>query len=298
MTTISCVGIAVHDIILPLTKLPSGPGKNHTESRIEVGGGVAANAAVAIARLGGDVRLHSALGNDLVGRRILHDLAEEGVDVSGVRALDELASPLSAVIVDENGERMIINHTDPSLFQEAAIPTAEDLDDSEAVLCDVRWPKAAEVALRWAREREVPGVVDFDVGNRPVEHLLDIASHVVFSSDALRDLTGEADPEKGLRSAAERTGAWLAVTVGSDGTVWLEDGSVRSRPAFDVDVIDTTGAGDAYHGAFTLAVAEARSVIESIRFASAAAALTCTAFGGRSGIPGRREVERLMSTQP
>ena len=298
MKDVVCVGIAVQDVIFPLEHLPDGPGKNHTASRVEVGGGVAANAAVAVSKLGGKSRLVSALGDDLAGKQILDDLQAANVDTSGVVEMQGSVSPLSAVIVDSAGERMIVNHTDPTLFADAPTPRHDAFTSASAVLCDVRWPRAAEEALSWAASSSVPGILDLDVGNRETERLIELASHIVFSADALEAAAGTQDPEAGLQAMTGRTEALLAVTIGDAGTVWLDEGRIRRTPSFDVDVVDTTGAGDVYHGAFALALAEGVDHIEdAVRFASAAAAITCTTFGGRSGIPNRAQVEALMKAQ-
>ena len=182
MTTVCVVGITVHDIVFDLDRLPAGPGKNHASSLREIGGGVAANAAHAIARLGATARLLSAVGDDRLGAVLTDDLDGAGVDTRGVRRVEGIASPLSAVMVEKGGDRSIVNYTSPELFSRAALPRSEDLDSADGVLVDVRWPAAAEVALRWARDAGVPGVVDYDVGREESNSLLDLASHVVFAA--------------------------------------------------------------------------------------------------------------------
>ena len=297
MTVVTCVGIAVLDVIFSLPELPSGPGKNHATDLVEVGGGVAANAAVAISRLGGTARLVGALGDDQMGSLIRADLEREGVDVGGVRTVSDMSSPLSAVAVDPAGERMIVNHTAPGLFEKAPMLTPVDVAGSDGILCDVRWPEAASAALHWAREEGVPSVVDYDVGNEPAGELIRLATHVVFSADALRGVARLDALAEALESVSQTTDALVAVTVGEKGTIWLDEEGIQHEPAFEVDVVDTTGAGDVYHGALALQLANGSSDIrQAVRFASAAAALTCASFGGRSGIPTAEQVKRLMAS--
>ena len=203
---------------------------------------------------------------------------------------------MSAVLVDDAGERIIVNYTPSGLFDGGEHHQAGALAGVDAVLVDVRWPDGAALALAAASEAGIPGVFDFD---RPMDArghvLLAAASHVAFSHSALAGTAGSDDPKVGLARVAEHTDAWLAVTMGDAGVVWRDAGSTNHLPAFPVEVIDTVGAGDVFHGALALALAEGRPEVEAVRFASAAAALKCTRSGGRAGSPSRRDVEELLA---
>ena len=118
--------------------------------------------------------------------------------------------------------------------------------------------------------------------------------HVVSSAEALHGTTGLSDYGAGLQCLAEHISGFLAATDGPNGVYWLDHGSLRHLPAFKVKAIDSLGAGDAFHGAFTLALAEGRALTDAMRFASAAAALKCTHFGGGAGAPQRAEVEEFL----
>ncbi len=294
MTKVACIGIAVIDLIFEVETLPQGGGKYYATSFREVGGGVAANAAVAVARLGGNARYIGRVGDDALGDQIIADLTAAGVDVT-VDKVRELTSPVSSVLVDAAGERTIVNYTPRDLFDGGDVASASDLGEVDAVLVDVRWPDGAAAALRAAAAASIPSVFDFD---RPMESggdaLLGLASHVVFSAAALAATAGTDDPVAGLSRMAERTDAWLAVTVGPGGVHWRHAGRLHHLPAFAVDVIDTLGAGDVFHGALALALGEGQAPAEAVRFASAAAALKCTRPGGRSGAPDRADVNELL----
>lgn len=295
MTTISCVGIAVLDYLFSMDELPRGGGKHYATDYREVGGGVAANAAAAIAKLGGTARYVGRVGDDPVGARILTDLADLGVDVGGVERVAGVSSPVSAVLVDSAGERTIINYTSGALFAAGAATGAGDVDGVDGVLVDVRWPDGAARALSAAAAAGIPSVFDFD---RPMDDggaaLLGLASHVVFSEAALAETAAVGDPGEGLLVIRDRTDAFLAVTTGAGGVWWLDELEVRHQPAFPVDVVDTVGAGDVFHGALALALAEQQPEPEALRFAAAAAALKCTRPGGRAGTPARAEVDELL----
>jgi len=285
MTRVVCVGLAVLDVVFEVATLPSGPGKNFARGLRHVGGGPAANGAVTVARLGGAAAFVGAVGDDLTGTRIAEDLTAEGIDTSHLEVVAGSTSPTSAVMVDAVGERMIVNHLDASLHA-GATADASAFAGADAVLADLRWPAGARVGLEAAARAGVPGVLDYDL-TTPIDDapLLAAASHIAFAAPALEARSGSSDPADGLTRMAERTDAWVAVTVGADGLYWLDDGTVRHLPAFDVEVVDTLGAGDVFHGALALTLANGRPPADALYEASAAAALKCTQPGGRAGIP-------------
>ncbi len=124
-----------------------------------------------------------------------------------------------------------------------------------------------------------------------------LPSHIAFSEQGLKELTGRADPAEGLKGLGLRDN-WLAVTLGGEGVLVWSQGELSHIPAYGVDTVDTLGAGDVWHGAFALALAEGQDEIAAIRFASAVAAIKCTRFGGRKGAPNRAEVENFMRERP
>lgn len=293
MAGVFCLGIATLDYVYSVETMPTRGEKYRSRGLAVVGGGCAGNASVAIARLGGACWLATRLADDFTGDRIVADLNAEGVDTRFARRVAGLTSPVSAILVDAQGERMVISHSDPAMPEDAGwLPRALP-EGAGAVLADTRWGEGALAALRLARGAGRPGVLD---GDRKPPHpdLVAAASHVAFSQQALREVSGEEDPRLGLARIARDASTWIAVTLGKEGVLhW--DGEVRHSPAFVVETVDTLGAGDVWHGAFALALAERRGEVEAIRFASAAAALKCTRFGGRDGAPGREEVERFLA---
>jgi sugar/nucleoside kinase (ribokinase family) len=290
-----CVGTAVVDTIFAVDRLPLAPGKNFASSVMQVGGGVAANAAVTVAALGGEGVLWSRVGDDASGMQIVRELADWRVEVGAVQRVSGVSSSISTVLVDASGDRQIVNYLDPRLLQDAEGLPFEDIAGADALMCDVRWLPAVTVALAEARAHGRPGIVDFEVvPEAGTEALLGMASHVAFAREALAEMAATDDVDEGLRRASGRTGAWLAVTCGEQGVYWLQDGVIRHQPAYRVEVVDTLAAGDVFHGALALALAERQPIEPAVRFASAAAALKCTRFGGREGIPDRAAVERFV----
>ena len=297
MPTVLCVGHAVQDFVFGVQALPDR-GEKYRATRFEsVGGGPAATAAVAISRLGGRASLAARVGSDAAGEMIVAELAGYGVDCGHVRRCAGCASSVSAVIVDARGERMIVNHLDPALPEDAAwLPSAADVG-ADAVLADTRWPAGALAALRGARQAGLPAVLDAD---RPVPAdgaLLREATHVAFSRDALADFSGLEDPGRSLAQVARGLPGWCCVTAGRDGVYAFERGEVRHYPGFEVPVVDTLGAGDVWHGAFALALAGGVGESEAVRFASAAAALKVQRSGGRAGAPTRAELDVFLAAR-
>jgi sulfofructose kinase len=291
-----CVGVAVLDNMFSIDQFPAEPTKVFAKDFRQVGGGPGANAAVTIARLGGSASLWARVGDDAIGAGIIDELARYGIDTSTIRRVPDRRSGVSAVLVDEKGERFIIAFADKELDTDPAWLPETIPSDVDVVLCDVRWPRASEKVMKLAKAKGLPTVLDADLTNDDaVERLIGFAAHAVFSAPALKRLAGTDRVEDGLRRAQEQTEGTVSVTLGSDGFAWMEDGRVQTIPAFPVKAIDTLAAGDVFHGAFALGLAEKLSIADAGRFAGAAAGLKCTRWGGRAGIPNRAELDQFMS---
>ncbi|MBB4015629.1 sulfofructose kinase [Chelatococcus caeni] len=296
MQSVLCIGIATLDYVYKLDALPTRAEKYRARDVAVTTGGCAGNAAVAIARLGGRARLVARLGDDRVGDDIVGSLTDEGVDCSGVVRIGGQRSPVSAILVDAAGERTVISYSDPRYPAAVESLPAALPPGTGAVLGDTRWQEGAARIFTLARAAGVPAVFDVD---RAPDHpgVLEAASHIAFSAQALRERTGLDDPREGLgRLAVGLRDSWLAVTTGEGGVFFIEDGKVAHEPAFTVDVVDTLGAGDVWHGALALALAEGMAPRPAVRFANATAAIKCTRFGGGRGAPSRAEVERLLQS--
>lgn len=292
--TIACVGITVLDRIQRVANLPTTGGKYVAKDYFEVGGGPAATAAVAVAKLGHPVDFIGRVGQDGVADTMLTELASYGVSIDKAVHINGASSAFSAVLVDDEGERMIINYQDPSLSRDPKQLESVDFSQYQTVLTDVRWPEGAKFALEQAKRYSIPSVLDADVAPDPIDELVKLADHVAFSEPGLEKFTGSNDPIEGLKLAQKQTDGKVYVTVGSKGCYWLENGEVCHEPVIKVDVVDTTGAGDVFHGALAVAVAESKQSRESIVFSNTVAALKCTKRGGREGIPTRTEVDQKL----
>ena len=294
MKRVVCVGNGVLDQVFEVDELPRGGVKTTTRAFRETGGGPAATAALAIARLGGHAAWWGRVGDDAAGRFLVEFLRDGGVDVSGVSVLPGARTTRAIVIVDAAGERSIL--VDRSLPADPSVLPADDLADDPVVLVDSRWPEASGVVLGRAAARGLTRVLDADGGSiATLEGLASLADHVVFSQEGLGDLAGDGEPEAQLARAAERFGGIVAVTCGAAGSLWHIDGATARVPAYRVQVRDTTGCGDVFHGAYALGLAEGRDAVDAARLAAATAAMKAANGMGWSGMPDRASVERLMN---
>jgi sulfofructose kinase len=298
MAKVLCVGHAVQDFVFAVPALPDRGEKYQATHFETIGGGPAATAAVAIARLGGRAVLAARVGDDAVAAMIVSELEGHGVDCAHVHRCRGHGSSVSAVLIDARGERMIVNHLDAAMPVDTSWLPAVAATGAQAVLADTRWPQGALAALEAAREAGLPAVLDAD---RPIPAdgaLLRAATHVAFSADALADFTGVRELRAALARVAPGLPGWCCVTAGREGVYAFEGGAIRHLPGFEVDVVDTLGAGDVWHGAFALALAEGRPEREAVRFASAAAAIKVQRRGSRTGAPTRDELDAFLRSRP
>ena len=263
---------------------------------IITGGGCAANAALTIARLNGHVAFAGPLGGstDTVSNRILSNLQKEGVDCGGVERVVGGTASVSLILVDATGEKTIATRRGVELRDKLPKDAAKLVAEVDAVLVDNRFPEFVTAVCRAARARKIPIVIDLDQATRLDDPLLALGTHVVASAEALLGMAKSNDYKQALKALAEHLSGFVAITDGPNGVYWLEAGGLRHLPAFKVDAIDSLGAGDAFHGGFTLALVEGRALPDMLRFASATAALKCTKFGGASGAPTRAEVDAFL----
>jgi len=290
MTSVLAVGIAVVDFVFSVDSIPDRALKFRARDAAVVGGGMAASAAVAVSRLGGRARLAARLGEDETATMIMSGLDAEGVDTRLVERRAGGRSTFSTVSIDAAGERQIVSFRGSGLNGKPDWP--DDIARSDAVVVDTHWPEGALRGLELARKWGVPGIIDAEAPMS--EQLMNAATHIAFSRPGLLCQSGATDPAEALRDVGKDLAAWLSVTDGENGVWWTGRDGICHRPAFSVDVRDTLGAGDIWHGAFALALAEGMRETRAIRFASAAAALKCAEFGGRAGCPGRVAVDEFL----
>ncbi|MDX3925872.1 MAG: sugar kinase [Shinella sp.] len=282
--SVICLGLSALDRIWRV-EIPfsGGSEKIRAGQHLTEPGGMAANAAVTVARLGGVASFWGRAGDDEAGRLMVEDFAAEGVDTSQFRLFEGGASSVSGVIVDARGERQIVNFrghypTDPTWLPLAGLSV-------DCVLADPRWPEGAQALFSAARRQGIPTVLDGDVADTNIfERLLPLTDHAIFSEPGLHSFGGE-DVDAALARAAGFGCRMVAVTRGGDGLLWLDRSGKHHMPAPAVQAVDTTAAGDVFHGAYAFAIGASLGIADALGFASSVAALKCTRPGGRAAIP-------------
>ena len=301
MSKIICVGHSALDRVFTVAAWPQASAKLRASSLAEIGGGMAANAAVAVARLGGEAHFWGPAGEDGVADVMGAQLRAAGVDAARLRRFPGMSSSTSAILIDARGERLIVSYRGTALDAAADWLPLDEIASAGAVLADVRWPEGAISALRAARSAGVPGVLDADSADAAtLRSLAGAAEYAVFSADGLAAYAGDVDAAAGLRRALDAGAGMAAVTRGEDGVIWLAaggDAHARHLPAFAIQTVDTLAAGDVFHGAFALELARGAGAEDALRFAAAAAAIKCSRAGGRNGCPTRAEVDALLRAQ-
>jgi sulfofructose kinase len=295
---ILCIGMPVRDLTFRVQGVPVRGSKENASHFDEICGGNALNAAIGIVRLGGRASVCGPMGDarETTSRYIFDKLAHEGIETKHIVHMPGLVTPISAIMIDPSGERTIVTFRDPELWKVELDNIDELLTDCDAILTESRAAAFCNDLCVEATRRGIPVIVDVDRAMSLREGLLTASSHLVFSSEPLQETAGISDEGEALKKIAKLTPAFLAGTRGPQGTIWLdENGTLQQTPAFPVHTVDTLGAGDVFHGAFALAITEKQELREALRFASAAAALKCTRFGGAFAAPQRAEVSELLN---
>jgi ribokinase len=285
------------DLVVNVDRLPSAGETVTGGTFTRHHGGKGANQAVAAARLGAPVAFVGAVGADEFGQAARNQLAEEGVDVSGLGAIDTSSTGVAFILVDGAGENEIAvasgaNHAfDASIWDRAPIPQPDDVFVScfevglDALIAGAERFAAtgALVVINPAPALELPSAL---LATRPI---------LVPNEGEAQALTGESDPATAARVLSARSGAPAIVTLGAMGAVFVEDGELVRVAAPVVEVVDTTGAGDAFVGALAAELSEGRSLTEAVQFAVHAASCSVRVAGAHEGMPTRPEVERSMA---
>jgi sulfofructose kinase len=294
---ILCIGMPVRDLTFRVEGLPARGSKENASHFDEICGGNALNGAIGIARLGGRASICGPMGDarETTSRYIFEKMAHEGIETKHIVHMPGLVTPISNIMIDPSGERTIVTFRDPELWRVRLPDAAMLLEDCDAILTESRCAAFCTDLCAEARRRGIPVIVDVDRAMSLREGLLTASSHLVFSSEPLQETADVADDGEALKKIAKLTPSFLAGTRGAQGTIWLDEHqNLQQTPAFPVHTVDTLGAGDVFHGAFALAVTEHQDLRAALRFASAAAALKCTRFGGAFAAPQRAEVEALL----
>lgn len=261
-------------------------------------GGLVGTALVAVSRLGGRAAFSGKLGFSSSAQHALASFEKEGVDTSFV-IREENAEPINAVVITNSvsGERNIFfsrkgvtypypeEFVDPQWYQQTSV-----------LLIDYETGKAGIETAKIASQNNVPVVVDIEQEDEYTADLMAASSHVVISEGFAASYTRQKNIHQMLERLKTLPNQVIIITRGQKGCIGLTDDGVFEWPAFQVNVVDTTGCGDVFHGAYALSIARKKSPQEAARFACAAAALSATQVGGRDGIPCQKDVTSFLGT--
>jgi len=286
------------DILGQLEVYPQLDQKAELSSLLLQGGGPVATALVTLARLGVSVAMLGAVGDDNFGQQIQDGLLAEGVDCTLLAKDPGCSSQAAFIAVDGEGHRNIFWH------RGSAVPDVTNLYDtllSRAVRVlhlDGLHLMPALTAAKIARSMNVVTVLDAGTMRPGLERLLPLIDHLVVSENFARQIFGRHDPEASLRFLAGYGAAGVTITCGESGSVSIDNtGAVFYQKAFVMDVVDTTGCGDVFHGGYIYGLLQGWEIRQTVRFAAACAALKSCALGGRTAIPDLPAVEALLRSR-
>jgi sulfofructose kinase len=293
------VGIGENSVDL-VYRVPTIPKANAkvaaSEHRVSCGGQVATTLA-ACAAWGLRAAYVGTFGHDENGTRIATALADARVDTS-YSIVRDAPNRHAVIIVDErNGDRTVVWHRHAALTLGIEELPVAVISGARLVHVDDLDEDAAIAAARMAAGAGIPVTSDIDRSTRQTLTLLADSTVPIFSAHVPSALTGEKDPARALRALRADYPQWLCVTLGGDGAMLLEGDRLHHAPAFAVDAVDTTGAGDIFRAAFIHALLQRRQPMEILKFATAAAAMSCTREGAMTSVPELDEVRRLLDAE-
>jgi sulfofructose kinase len=285
-----CVGHASYDLIFSVSRHPDADEKIVADNLLICGGGPAANAAVCVTRLGLTSAFAGYLGRDLYGEQHFHELNNAGVDTRLIIRGDS-PTPLSTILVKPDGKRCLINYKGDTKALPADALTLAYIP-AKVVLFDGHEPFISLPLAKQARQTNIPTVLDAGSMHEGTLALMSRVDYLVCSEKFASQYAG--DERQALSRLAELAPV-VVITLGERGLIWQRGHEQGALPAYPVSAVDTTGAGDAFHGAFAAALAAGLEWQSLLRYASAAGALCCTQMGARLGLPDRKEHAQLFN---
>jgi sulfofructose kinase len=290
------VGLNATDTLILVNHFPAYAGKVPFESEILSPGGQMASALAAGAKLGLRVKYIGTVGDDERGRVQLASLRETGIDLEDVEVRENCPNQTAYIIIDQStGERTVLWQRSECLRLEPESITAEKITCARMLHIDAHDTPAVERAAHIARANGIPVTVDVDTIYHGFDRVLGSIDYLVASSEFPGQWTSERDPFRALTLIQEEYKMKVAaMTLGAHGALARVDGKFIYSPAFVVNCLDTTGAGDVFHGAFCYAVLQGMSLRDTLEFSNAMAALNCTQVGARGGIATAAEARALM----
>jgi sulfofructose kinase len=297
-TEVIGVGLAALDHLMVVPEFPCREGMiAGSQYRVE-GGGMVATALITAQRLGLSTEFWGRVGDDENGHALLKELKSYGLNISQVHVVHQGKTGVCFVMVRTgNGERACVAHSQKNLFVDLKDLNLDRIRKAKVLLIDATWVEAAQQSAHFARAHGIPVVANVHDPSQPSLDLLSITDYAIIPRHLADVLAPKGDYTSALKHLKSRNVKVPIVTLGQEGCIYLYQDRIFKQPAFQVQVVDTDGTGDCFHGAFCFALVRGLPVPEAVVFASAVAALASTRPGGRSGIPTYEQTIDFMREQ-
>jgi sugar/nucleoside kinase (ribokinase family) len=295
-------GLNSIDLLTVVAEFPTSNSKQRLQRFARMPGGQIATAMAAAAGLGCRARYIGSFGDDEFGVLSRASLEAAGVDVSAARTVAGATNQFAVVIVDaRTGERTVLWDRHPDLTMTPENVPREAVTSGRLLIVDCHETGAATQAAKYAREAGVITMIDVEKVRPGIAELLQHIDVIVAAQDFPTALTGHEETGRAIEAVGREFGAaMVTVTLGEEGSLtWCGGRQIRT-PAFRIDCVDSTGAGDVFRGALAAACVRdpGGQLEEALVYANAAAALNCRALGARAGIPSQEEVDHLLKMRP
>jgi sugar/nucleoside kinase (ribokinase family) len=295
-------GLNSIDLLIVVAEFPTSNTKQRLQRFSRQPGGQMATAAATCARLGWRARYVGSFGDDDIGRLSQESLTNAGVDISACRIVAGAANQFAVILVDgRSGERTVLWDRDPALTYDPLDVPLDAIVSGRLLIVDCHQTAAAAQAARYARHARIPTIVDVEKVRPGIADLLENIDVIIAAQEFPAALTGYEELGKAIEVMAREFGALVVTaTLGAEGSLtWCGGREIRT-PAFQVDCVDTTGAGDVFRGAFAAGCLRSpdEELEDVLTYANAVAALNCRALGSRGGLPAPVEVEQLLLARP
>jgi sulfofructose kinase len=288
-----CIGVTSYDLVFSVDHHPATDEKATAKTFMSCGGGPAANAALTVARLGLKAAFCGYLGNDIFGDLHFREFQASQINTD-LLIRGEKATPISTILIKPNGERSLVNYRDSRPLTVDQINSS--LLNPKVILFDGHEPEISLHFMQRAKKSNIPTILDAGSVNPGTSLLYNKVDYLVCSEVFAREITREEDPEQALLVLSGKNPN-VVLTMGEKGLLWKTSRNNGRLKAFAVNAVDTTGAGDVFHGAFARCIALNKQWQECLNFSSAAAAFSCARFGARTSIPNLAEVNQLIKQQ-
>jgi sugar/nucleoside kinase (ribokinase family) len=295
-------GLNSIDLVSVVAEYPSSNTKQRLQRFARLPGGQTATAMTTCARLGWRSRYIGSFGDDELGALSREGLVSEGVDISAARTVAEATNQFAVILVDaRSGERTVLWDRHPALTWDPVDVPKSAVTSGRMLVVDCHETAASTQAARYARDAGIPTIVDVEKVRPGIGDLLQNIDAIITSQEFPSALTGHEGLGRALDAIAREFGAALVcATLGAEGSLARCNGREIRTAAFPVDCVDSTGAGDAFRGAFAArCLGQPGGDIEDVlAYANAVSALNCRSLGGRGGLPTPGEVEQLLTARP